>query len=161
MSATDERFTPESVLAVVREFDSIVLDPCTTSDNPTGALVYLTRQRSGLADCWSGVIADSGGTGVTFWNPPYSRGQVLRWADKALEEWERHSVESLGLVIADTSTRATQLLLERANAVAFWKKRIRFAGEGAKFANAMFYLGERQGRFKRVFEQHATVLVLR
>ena len=68
----------------------------------------------------------------------------------------------LGLVIADTSTRATQLLLERANAVAFWKKRIRFAGaNGAKFANALFYLGERQGRFRRVFEPYATVLVLR
>lgn len=159
---TDERFTPQSVLAVVREFDSIVLDPCTTSVNPTAALTHLTRQASGLAECWSGVIADSGGAGVTFWNPPYSRGQLLRWAEKAITEWERNSVESIGLVIADTSTRATQLLLERANAVAFWSKRIRFVGANAAlFANAMFYLGERQGRFKRVFEQHATVLVLR
>jgi hypothetical protein len=162
VKATDERFTPESVLAVVREFDDIVLDPCTTSDNPTKAAVFLTRQRSGLAECWSGVIADSGGAGVTFWNPPYSRGQVLRWAEKAVTEWERNSVESIGLVIADTSTRATQWLLARANAGAFWNKRIRFVGaDGAKFANALFYLGERQGRFRRVFEQHATVLVLR
>lgn len=159
---TNERFTPESALAVVREFDDIVLDPCTVASNPTRAKVFLTKKRCGLAECWSGVIADSGGRGVTFWNPPYSRNQLLKWADKALEEWERYGIESIGLVPADTSTRATQLLLKRANAVAFWLRRIRFAGDhGAKFANALFYLGERQGRFQRVFEQHATVLVLR
>lgn len=159
---TDERNTPQHVLDVVREFDDIVLDPCTTLANPTRAHQFVTKRDNGLRVCWSGVIADSGGRGVTYWNPPYSRGQLLLWSEHALVEWERNGIESIGLVPADTSTRATQLLLERANAVAFWKKRICFAGEqGAKFANALFYLGERQGRFQRVFEPHATVLVLR
>lgn len=163
MKPTDLRFTPQHVLDVVREFDVIALDPCTTIDNPVRAAMRLTEADDGLQRSWSGIIADSVvGAGVAFWNPPYSTGQLLQWAGKAIEEWERYSVESIGLVPADTSTRATQLLLERCNAVAFWKKRICFAGEqGAKFANALFYLGERQGRFKRVLEPHATVIVLR
>ena len=162
MKDSDSRFTPLDVLDVVREFDSIVLDPCTEAGAHTRATVMLAPPRDGLAECWSGLIADSCDTGVTFWNPPYSRGQVLKWAVKARDEWLLHSVESIGLVIADTSTNATKYLLQNANAVAFWDKRIRFAGDqGAKFANAFFYFGERQGRFQRVFSPHATVLVLR
>lgn len=164
---SDIRFTPKHVLDAVREFHEIVLDPCTTRDNPTDADLRLTGfsdADDGLKVCWSGLIADQAPlqSPFAFWNPPYSTGQLLLWAAKAVEEWDRNQVESIGLVPADTSTRATQLLLERCNAVAFWKKRICFAGEqGAKFANALFYCGERQGRFRRVFEDYATVIVLR
>jgi hypothetical protein len=163
---SDIRFTPESVLDVVREFNDIVLDPCTEAHNPTRALIglCLSQGKCGLKTCWSGLLADEvpGHEPFAFVNPPYSSGQLIQWAAKAIEEWERNWVESIMLVPADTSTRATQLLLERCNAVAFWKKRICFSGEqGAKFANALFYCGERQGRFKRVFEEYATVIVLR
>jgi hypothetical protein len=159
---SDQRFTPDHVLDVVREFDDIVLDPCTADGARTRAWVMIGLPSDGLAESWSGRIADSCATGVTFVNPPYSRGQVLRWAAKARDEWALHQVESILLVISDTSTSATKYLLQHANAVAFWDKRICFAGDqGAKFANAFFYFGERQGRFRRVFEPHATVLVLR
>jgi len=157
---TDERFTPESVLAVVREFHCIVLDPCTAANNPVGAGVWLTE--CGLGANWGDLIANAFEDGIAFWNPPYSRGQLLQWVTKAHAEWRLEGVESIGLIPSDTSTRATQYVLETANAIAFWKKRICFAGEqGAKFANALPYYGERQGRFKRVFEDHAIVLVLR
>jgi hypothetical protein len=163
---SDIRFTPQHVLDVVHEFNKIVLDPCTETHNPTRALIGLCLEQGkcGLATCWSGLLADEvpGHEPFAFVNPPYSTGQLILWAGKAIEEWELSGVESILLVPADTSTRATQLLLERCNAVAFWKKRICFASEqGAKFANALFYLGERQGRFRRVFEPHATVLTLR
>ena len=153
MIESDQRFTPEHVLDVVREFGRIALDPCTTRDNPVGASVFYTEAQDGLAQPWCGLA---------FWNCPYSRGQTIQWAKRAHEAWEHDRIESIGLVIADTSTQAVQYLLEHANAVAFWKRRIRFAGDAsAKFANMLPYFGERQGRFKRVFEPHATVLVLR
>jgi hypothetical protein len=160
--ASDVRFTPQHVLDVVREFEVIALDPCTTPQNPVGAKVFCDVD--GLGVCWSGFIADWAPAHVpfAFVNPPYSRGELLKWARKAVEEWRRNQVESICLVPADTSTRASQLLLAEANAVAFWRHRICFAGEqGAKFANALYYFGDRQGRFRRVFERWATVLVLR
>jgi phage N-6-adenine-methyltransferase len=152
--ASDIRFTPKNVLDVVRAFDDIALDPCTTSSNPVGARDWYTESDNGLERPWESL---------SFVNPPYSRGQIIQWAEKAYEEWcSLRKTESIVLVPADTSTEATQLLLDTASAVAFWRKRICFAGEqGAKFANALFYFGERQGRFKRVFSPHATVLVLR
>lgn len=159
---TDERFTPESVLAVVREFATISLDPCTTADNPVDAVWWFDGAANGcgLAHGWECAVDEAGS--VAFWNPPYSRGQLLQWVAKAHTEWRLEGVESIGLIPSDTSTRATQYVLETANAIALWKKRICFAGEqGAKFANALPYYGERQGRFKRVFEDHAIVLVLR
>ena len=164
MIESDQRFTPQHVLDVVREFDRIVLDPCTVESNPVGAhLAIIPPNGCGLSICWSGLIADAADhIGVTFVNHPYSRGHAQKWAEKCVTEWERNSVEIITLSIADTSTRACRFMLERATAAAFWKKRIRFAGDAsAKFPNVSFYLGERQGRFKRVFEPHATVLVLR
>lgn len=151
--ASDIRFTPDHVLDVVREFSSIALDPCTTSKNPVAADDWYTESDDGLSRPWDSM---------SFVNPPYSRGQLLKWSAKASHEWYPRGVESIVLVPADTSTAATQFLLDLAHAVAFWRKRICFAGDcGAKFANALFYFGERQGRFKRVFGPHATVLVLR
>lgn len=150
---SDQRFTPQHVLDVVREFAPIALDPCTTQNNPVRAASFYTEAGDGLAQPWFGL---------TFWNCPYSRGQPLKWAERANGAWRGSEVESIGLVISDTSTAAVRYLLATANAVAFWNKRICFAGDaGAKFANLFAYYGERQGRFKRVFDAHATVLVLR
>lgn len=150
---SDVRFTPQHVLDVVREFDAIALDPCTTPDNPVNASHFYTEEDDGLVQPWGG--------GLCYWNCPYSRGQPIRWATRAWDAWDVSAVESIGLMIADTSTEATQFVLNNANAVGFWKKRIRFAGDAsAKFANMVAYFGDRQGRFLRVFEPHATVLFL-
>lgn len=142
MIETDQRFTPQSVLDVVREFDRIALDPCTVPDNPVGADRFYTEEDDGLVLRWKGL---------SFVNPPYSRGKLLKWAKRACDMWGYLSVESISLVPADTSTRATQFYLETANAVAFWNKRMRFTGDaGARFANAFFYYGERQPLQARV-----------
>lgn len=150
---SDTRFTPQDVLDVVREFGVISLDPCTTRDNPVNASFFYTEDDDGLQQPWRSL---------TFWNPPYSRGQIIKFARKAEESWRLGQVESIGLVPADTSTWATQFMWHTANAVAFWSKRICFAGSsGSKFANAFFYYGERTGRFKRVFQPHGCVAVFR
>lgn len=157
---SDERYTPQSVLNLVREFDVIGLDPCTTEDNPVRATRWFTKEYDGLTHAWATPHASE--RGVVFVNPPYSRGELLRWSFKITTEWAQNDVESIVLVPSDTSTKSFQLLLELCSAVAFWKKRIVFRGtDGAKFANAFFYFGDRQGRFKRLFSPYASVVVLR
>jgi hypothetical protein len=161
---SDERYTPESVLRVVREFSHISLDPCTTAANPVKADRFFTATEAdpSLSREWripEGTIA--------FTNCPYSRGQISRWASKVFTEWGHWRTENVMLVPADPSTRWSQVLLSLAHAVAFWSRRIAFIrpdgtyDEGAKQPSAFYYFGERQGRFKRVFEPHATVITLR
>jgi hypothetical protein len=165
LNPKDERYTPESILDIIREFDVIGFDPCTTRDNRCNALSHAwfdpaDPDSHGLTCKWSP------GHGLIWVNHPYSAGQPYRWACKMYVAGG-NGCEIISLGAADTSTRANKLLLLSANAVAFWDKRIAFLKPdgkyelGAKFANASFYFGERQGRFKRVFSPHATVLVLR
>jgi hypothetical protein len=150
---SDVRFTPQHVLNVVREFDEIVCDPCTVASNPAGANLFYTEADNGLVQPWGG--------GLTFVNNPYSRGQIFPWAEKCALE-AKIGLEIIQLIPADMSTIYTKFLFGKANAVAFWDKRIVFDGSnGAKFGSAFWYFGDRQGRFKRVFEPHATVLFLR
>lgn len=160
VSGTDERYTPESVLAVVREFATIVLDPCTTEANPVGAGRFYTKADDGLSLAWYL-------TGLAFVNPPYSRGSLQKWADKCLMEARRIDRDILLLVPADPSTAWSRTLLENAEAMAYWHKRIAFIRPdgtyeaGAKQPSAMYYFGERVERFRRIFQQHGTVLNLR
>jgi hypothetical protein len=161
---TDERYTPGHVLRIVREFSpSIGLDPCSTVDNPTSALRYFTVDDGDLSLSCEWRTNE----GVCFVNPPYSRGQLAKWASKCFTEWGHWRTEIIALVPADPSTSWSRLLLATAHAVAFWNRRIAFIkpdgtyDAGAKQPSAFYYFGERQGRFKRVFEPHATVLVLR
>ncbi len=165
MKDSDERYTPQHILAVVREFSPIGFDPCTTRDNPTGAISYCYRpHHDGLVVDW--CLDCHGGGRLTWVNHPYSAGEPMKWADKMAQEAVR-GCEIISLGAADTSTKAMQFLLDHADAVAFWRKRICFLRpdgayeQGAKFANASFYFGERAGRFRRVFSPHASVLVLR
>jgi hypothetical protein len=162
--ASDERFTPQHVLDVFRGYADIILDPCSIASNPVRARHHFVRSDDGLNQGWHFEYSHSG---WTFVNPPYSRGQLVRWAHKAHGEHKAFGLEIGMLVPSDMSTGWAHFLLKHANAVGFWKQRIRFQlpdgsyESGAKFGSAVYYFGERQGRFKRVFESHATVLVLR
>jgi phage N-6-adenine-methyltransferase len=157
--ASDQRYTPQDVLDVVRAFDVIGLDPCANDENTVGAASFFTAAHDGLSRPWTGY-------GLVYANSPYSRGLLLPWTRKAIHE-AREGAEVIDLVPADMSTNWTRHLLNSANAVAFWNKRIPFLlpdgayDNGAKFGNAAYYFGERQGRFRRVFSPHAHVLTLR
>ena len=154
---TDERYTPPDVVRVVSGFARIDLDPCTTWKNPTGARRVYTKDESGLTGAWSGF---------TYVNPPYSRGQLAIWVARCIEAAES-GVEIIMLGPADLSTGWSKQLFASAQCLAFWGKRIAFikpSGEyesGAKQPSAFWYFGERQGRFRRHFEPHASVVFLR
>jgi len=139
--------TPENVLALVREFagGQIALDPCTTVDNPTGALRWLTPVEDGLSALWHGQ-------GLAFVNPPYGR-ELRSWARKMQGEGRFSSRAIIGLVPARTDTVWWQAHITSASAICFWRGRIRFRGApaSAPFPSALPYWGPNVRRFREVF----------
>jgi len=105
MSATDERYTPIWLLNLVREqcggFD---LDPCSCAqaNETVQAKEFWTKEQDGLSRPWSGIV---------WCNPPYSRGNIDRWAAKFREESLSGRVrEAYFLVNAETSSKWFQAL---------------------------------------------------
>lgn len=137
--------TPEAVLDVVRGFDAIGLDPCTTFDNPVKALRwYAPPEANGLVRPWAG-------RGLVWWNPPYGR-ELGRWIEKAAYE-AHQGAESIGLIPARPDTRAWQRWITGADAICFRRGRIRFVGApaSAPFPSALPYYGPRVARFLEAF----------
>ena len=163
---SDERYTPEHVLDVVRQFAPIGLDPCTTRDNITDAAFYFHLPEGedtlcGLTRVWfipTGTCA--------FINPPYSRGELPKWARKIV--LESHTSRSLiALIPSDLGTEAGQIVAQTADAICFVKGRLTFGtlGEepkittGAKQPSIMPYWGADTTRFARIFAQLGVVWV--
>lgn len=157
---TDERFTPEHVLEVVRQFAPIYLDPCTTPENPVGAENFFTAEDDGLSEGRGWYCGD--GDRVAFVNCPYSRGELARWMRRIVSESrEFHGI--IALIPSDLGTEAGQLVAQTADAICFVKGRLTFstpAGKldaGAKQASIMPYWGKETQRFERVFAQLGVV----
>ena len=72
-----EWYTPPEILDAVREVlgSPIPLDPCTTPENPTGALDFYTPREDGLQQVW---------TRPAFVNPPYGKA-LYGWLQKVAE----------------------------------------------------------------------------
>ena len=71
----DDWETPHDLLAKIKEFRTIDLDPATTADNPLGARVIFTKESDGLLGSWTYEFV--------FFNPPYS--QTKDWLRKAMK----------------------------------------------------------------------------
>ena len=154
MKDSDQRYTPKRVLDVVRKFDAIAVDPCTTIDNPAGAKRYWTELDDGLAKSWA--------PGLAFVNPPYSRGQLILWMDKCVRE-ARSGSEAIALIPSDLGSRAGTLAAYTADALCFVKGRLSFGSpdgqlpQGAKQPSVLVYWGERSKRFAAVFTELGVV----
>jgi hypothetical protein len=107
--------TPEYVLERVRADlgGSIELDPCTETDNPTGAhFFYVDR---GLERPWAGAI---------FCNPPYGKAREP-WVDRCIEAGAAgHRV--VLLMPAATDTRCFQRAAHSADEIVFVCGRLKF-----------------------------------
>lgn len=150
----DDWCTPAVVLDRVRKVDPIGLDPCTSRDNPTGASTYYTGDPwDGLAESWN--LGDNP-YGLVYVNPPYST--CAAWVDKAIAESAFVSV--ILLVAARPDTKWWRRAWDAADAVAFWRGRLRFVGAPscAPFPSALFALNLSQRRFKAAFGDVAEVV---
>ena len=158
---SDERYTPQEVLDVVREFAPIGLDPCTIASNPTRARACFTREDDGLTRAWAPMFSP---LECVFVNPPYSRGLLDFWAGKVLLECgAAPGLDIIMLTPCDLGTRWATKLCGAASMYAGWRRRISFIRPdgsyetGAKQASLFWYFGERASRFARVFRSHANV----
>lgn len=116
--AAQTQLTPAYVLEPVREAlgGTIALDPCTTPDNPVGALDFYTPPADGADIRW---IAPT-----VFCNPPYGKARE-RWVERCIEAGANGSMVVL-LIPAATDTRIFQRALSTSTAVVFIRGRVKF-----------------------------------
>jgi hypothetical protein len=159
---TDERYTPEPVLQVVRKVGPIAYDPCTTPWNHTRARRFTCLPQNGLDVDW----LDWSDGGLIFCNPPYSRGCVDRWVQHMLREAKR-GAEIISLTSLDLSTGWGQSLLKQGRGLCFWKGRIPYIrpdaeggvyDSGAKQPSLFTYFGHRPYAFYEAFNPRGAVL---
>lgn len=142
--------TPESILRLVRAAfgTEIALDPCSTTANPTRADRFYTPETDGLARPW---------WGPAFVNPPYGR-ELGKWCQRMADFGE--NVEIIGLIPARPDTRAWHKWITTADAICFWRGRIKFVGAPAPapFPSALPYWGNRPREFVRAFAPHGWIV---
>ena len=134
--------TPKEILEMIQRVNPIGLDPCSNGSSLVSAPVQWDRCSDGLAQPWSGL-------GLVFVNPPSGRAAkgeagIIEWLAKCCYE-AAHGVEVVALVPVRTDTRWFQEYGFTAQAVCFWRGRIRFVG-GASCApvpSAVLYWGPR------------------
>ena len=151
--------TPPEEIDKISRVRKIVLDPCAANDPGRWfATMNLNLDASGtdgLKASWFDLIKAIG-PGLVFVNPPYG-SRLLVWAQKAVAEF-RAGCEVILLAPSRTETKWFWTLLDAGAAVNFPRKRIRFlrpdgvVGEGPKFPNAYFYLGNHSDDFDKAFD---------
>jgi len=139
----DDWQTPPELLEQLRPLGPIVLDPATSSSNPTGARRWLTEREDGLRTPWQ-----VGPTELVFLNPPY--GPALPAWVRAL----RQASHAVALVPARPDTRWFLELRAWADALAFVVGRIRFVGaaHAAPFPSLLAYRGPRVRAFRNAVQ---------
>jgi hypothetical protein len=160
-TGNDFYLTPADFLDVVRLMGPIELDP---AGSEKGSFVNaereyrLDRGEDGLVLSWRLRSIDA----LSFCNPPYSKGRA--WIEKADAEFEQHESESLLLIAARTETVAVQA--SKACFICFVKGRLTFCDPitkappkdakgkdtAAMFPSMVLYYGQREARFRAVFE---------
>ncbi len=153
----NEHYTPKDFLDKVRLFygGAIDLDPCSNSkENPhTEALNNYTIEDDGLTKDWFGRV---------FVNPPYSRGNLKFFVQKAIQQYDTFSdIEILLLVPYRTDTKWYHSL--RGYMRCYIKGRLKFVnsknkGNPAPFPSAIFYLGNREEQFRQIFGEIGEIL---
>lgn len=153
----DDWETPDWLIGTVRLLGRISLDPCTSPDNPVGAVVFFAPPDDGLALDWDGYRFG----GLVWVNPPYGRA-LEDWARKVVAEAERRANIAL-LTPARPGNRWFELLWSRARAVCFLRGRLTFKGAPgpAPFPSMLWWFGEHPRVFEAAFRDAGIVEVLR
>jgi len=159
----DKLCTPPDVLMLVRKVGTIGFDPfpCAYSvTNPTASAF------EGF-DAWAGESwLNAVGPGeVLFCNPPYSRGNLPRFAHFwAAEQFA--DTHGIALLPSRTGANWFAVMAATSKAMAFWQGRIVFWLDGkpmpggGRFDSVLFYSGPRPHLFADVFAPVARVVML-
>lgn len=163
MTDTDIRITPTWLRDRVREFagNRPLLDVCTQPDNPMKADIAYTVYDDGLSRPWLQC-------NTSYCNPPYSRGNVIKWAHKAVREATMYA-EVIMLTQADVSTEWYQYIASNADVRCHLHRRVQFLEPvegggyapcvgGAKFGSQLAYWGRRRRRFADMFGASGEIL---
>lgn len=153
-SANSDWNTPQKLLDVVYAFDKIRLDPCSNSNSVVAAANHLCG--FGIDD--DGLTANWGGYGgLVYVNPPYGK-DITDWVEKCMIE-SFNGVEIIALLPSRTDTKWWHNNIPSAQAVCFWKGRLKFVGAQncAPFPSAIAYWGKRPYRFAEKFQNHGMI----
>lgn len=149
--------TPPEVVEPLQAFKPIDLDPCSNAYSIVPARVSISPPDDGLAVAWHEYEH-------TYVNPQYD--QQSPWLLKCAIERILFDADTItALIPAAVETAAfVDYVFGTADAVAFWKKRLRFIGpEGAISGNTLpstlCYWGNEPERFYWHFRQYATVIL--
>ena len=142
---------PEFVGDVLEFFDNkLDLDPCCNDiENPNvPARILYDEKANGLTHNW---VAES-----VFMNHPYSNSK--EWIPYAVSQYKLgHAKELVLLIKMDVSTKWWRSISSYPFLAI--NKRLKFGdGKGAApFQSAIVYLGDRLGKFRRIFGKYGTV----
>jgi hypothetical protein len=152
--ANDDWRTPRWLIDHIDNWNGIQLDPCASNNNAYWFSIYnfntkFNPKLDGLKLDWKSL---------TFCNPPYSRGNLIKWTQKAKLEYMLYDVESISLVPIDPSTKWWRQMFVVHPYPTVWcslSKRVRFIGAtgSPKFASALIYYGSCKKSFVRHFSK--------
>lgn len=148
--------TPPEIVALIKSFKKIGLDPATDPSNPVGAAVHFSLpENDGLKQPWAAH-------GLVYINPPYGRG-IGKWIIKAAHEYRLSDTEIIMLIPARTDTQWWQDPLigaVTASAICFYRGRIKFVGaeSSAPFPSAFLYWGKDVEDFADIFGDYGWVV---
>ena len=154
-ATTVEWYTPTEIVEAARmTMGSIDLDPCTITNNPTGARMFYTAETDGLTKEWFGNV---------WLNPPFGKGFV-EWMHKANSEIASGRVSQMICLIPTwTNSKWFQSFGHRDVSLCF-PRPIRFIhgptmepGKPAMSPNVIVYLGNRHREFAQQFRQFGLV----
>ena len=131
--ATDEQTTPRWFFDIVNGVFKFTLDAAATKEN-TLCPAYYDKESNGLKNPWNES---------TWCNPPYSRGEIIRFLVKAAIERDDELHNSVLLIPADTSTKWFRYAYDTANGIFAYAKRLKFNGckDSAKFGSLLVLYG--------------------
>ena len=134
MKETDERTTPLEFFNKLNSVFHFELDAAATHAN-TLCEKYYTIETDGLASPWAKS---------TFCNPPYSRGEIIKWIKKAYNEKIERGCFSVLLLPGDMSTKWFTLARGLADILYSIEGRLKFNGNKdlAKFGTIIAIFGQ-------------------
>lgn len=157
-SGENEWYTPpEYIAAALATLEQIDLDPASTAkaNETVKARRFFTADDDGLSQAWAGRV---------WMNPPYAVSLILKFTEKLCLHYDAGEVtHALVLVNNATETAWFQGLAQRASAVCFPRRRVRFldplGNPGAPLqGQAVVYLGDNPEAFKKNFQSFGFVL---